>query len=106
METTSATTSHMKVNPNRKFQDTATTARVAKKPAAPVRPTALDQADFTASAKLALKLAATPEVRADQVARAKALIADPNYPNAKTVRAIARKLADNIKPASGSDSEA
>ena len=45
-----------------------------------------------------------PETCADQVARAKALIADPNYPDAKTVRAIARKLADKIQPATDSGS--
>ena len=44
---------------------------------------------------LAEKLAAAPEVRSDAVARAKALIADPNYPNAATVEKIAQRLAEN-----------
>lgn len=92
----------MKVNPNRKLQETTATTRAEKKSAA--AKSSAPQTDFTASAKLALKLAATPETRADQVARAKALIADPNYPDAKTVRAIARKLADKIQPATDSGS--
>lgn len=94
METPNATSSHMKVNPNRDLSAAAQISRPTKRPA---KPAAADTADLQASTKLALKLAATPTVRADQLARAKVLIADPNYPNAKTVRAIARQLADKIQ---------
>lgn len=85
----------MKVNPNRDLQ---TAARVARTPKHPAKPAAAAESDFQASTKLALKLAATPTVRADKVARAKALIADPNYPDAKTVQKVAHTLAGKIKP--------
>jgi hypothetical protein len=39
----------------------------------------------------------TPEVRADQVARAKALIRDPGYPSAKVVEQVAEVLARRIR---------
>jgi hypothetical protein len=87
----------MKVNPNRDLQAAARLSRAAKKVVT------VATSDFQASAKLALKLAATPAVRPEAVTRAKALIADPNYPDAKTVRAIAQKLADKIKPANNSE---
>ncbi|MEK7781371.1 MAG: flagellar biosynthesis anti-sigma factor FlgM [Verrucomicrobiota bacterium] len=101
MGTTNATTSQMKVNPNRDLQTTAPASRTPKRPA---QPAAAPESDFQASTKLALKLAATPTVRADKVARAKTLIADPNYPNAKVVKAVAGQLADKIQ--SAPDSEA
>jgi hypothetical protein len=41
-------------------------------------------------------LAETPDVRAEKVARGKALIADPNYPPKEQMKAIAGVLADNI----------
>lgn len=87
--------SQMKVNPNRDLQTTASVSRTTKRPA---KPAAAAESDFQASTKLALKLAGTPTVRADKVARAKALIADPNYPDTKTVQKVAQSLADKIKP--------
>ena len=42
-------------------------------------------------------LKATPEVRADQVARAKALIRDPGYPSAKVGEQVAEVLASRIQ---------
>ena len=41
-------------------------------------------------------LAETPNVRAEKVTRGKALIADPNYPSAEQIRAIAGLLAENM----------
>lgn len=95
----------MKVNPNRDLHTAAPISRVTKRAA---QSAASAESDFQASTKLALKLAATPTVRADKVARAKALIADPNYPDAKIVRAVARQLTDKIQaaPASGTESQA
>ncbi len=95
MEIANATTSHMKVNPNRNLNDAAPISRAPQRPAAPA---VSSEADFQASAKLALKLAETPTVRAAKVAQAKALIADPNYPDAKTIKQVAKKLAENIQP--------
>ena len=101
METTSATTRHMKVNPH---SDIPSASRVPS----PAKPTGrtddLVKPSFAASSELAQKLAASPVVRTDEVTRTKALVADPNYPDDKTIHAIARQLADNIQ--GPSDSEA
>lgn len=86
----------MKVNPNRPVS-AATLATASAKRAAVANTT--PETDFQASAKLALKLAATPETRADQVARAKALVADPNYPNTTTINKVAHRLAGQIESA-------
>lgn len=83
----------MKVNPNRDLSSPATVSQATKK-SVPVPAAATD---FAVSMQLANKLAATPEVRGDVVARAKALIADPNYPDAKTIHAIAKKLSGKIQ---------
>jgi hypothetical protein len=83
----------MKVNQHRNLSSTATVSRLGagQNPAA-----AAPTTDFTAATQLAKKLAATPEVRSDEVARAKALIADPNYPNTATIEKVARQIAKNI----------
>ncbi|HEY0550511.1 MAG TPA: flagellar biosynthesis anti-sigma factor FlgM [Verrucomicrobiae bacterium] len=41
-------------------------------------------------------LANEPDVRAEQVARGKALIADPNYPSQAQLKKIAGLLAENL----------
>ncbi len=48
---------------------------------------------FDWSRSLAMALAEVPEVRASEVARGKALIADPNYPSQAQMKQIARTLA-------------
>ena len=45
------------------------------------------------SRSLDMALAEVPEVRASEVARGKALIADPNYPSQAQMKQIARTLA-------------
>jgi hypothetical protein len=55
-----------------------------------------DHAEFAASDNLMRKLDETTEVRAEAVARAKALVADPSYPNDSTVRKVARVLAQHL----------
>jgi hypothetical protein len=50
---------------------------------------------FEESRRLNQALTDTPEVRADQVARAKALVADPNYPSKEQLDRIAGLLAAN-----------
>ena len=94
LKTAIANTSHMKVNPNRDIPPDASVSSKAKPPA---QVNATEEAEFTSSTDLTKKLAATSGMRADEVARAKALIADSNYPDAKTVRAIASHLADKIQ---------
>ena len=42
------------------------------------------------------KLDTEPDVRADKVARGKALIADPNYPSKETMRKVAGLLAEKL----------
>ena len=44
----------------------------------------------------ATELAATPEVRADMVARGKALVADSNYPSKAHIKVVARVLAGRL----------
>ena len=89
----------MKVNQHRNLSSATTVSR----PVAGQNPTAAAPTnDFTAATQLTKNLAATPEVRSDEVARAKALIADPNYPNPATVEKIARQLADKMSPANPS----
>ncbi len=84
----------MKINLNHEVPANAPHSTEAKPSA---RSEAATQPDFTATHKLAQQLAATPDVRADEVARAKALIADTHYPDDKTIRAIARHLTDTIQ---------
>ena len=38
------------------------------------------------------------EVRKDKVARARRLLADPNYPPARVLDSVARKLAKQLRP--------
>jgi hypothetical protein len=102
MDVEFANTSSMKVNPSHHLPAAAQATRTTTKPAA-VPEASAAQPEFAASVGLAKNLAATPEVRADQVARAKALIADPNYPNAKTVQAVARRLANKIQGPSANE---
>lgn len=92
----------MKVNPNRDLSTAAKISRATKRSAQPVSGNAVD---LHASNKLALKLAATPAVRAEKVARAKALISDPNYPAAKTIRAVARQLVEDLRPLAPSEEQ-
>jgi len=49
--------------------------------------------DLSNSQRLDQVLANTADVRADQVARAKALVADPNYPSAQQLEKVAGLLA-------------
>ncbi|HEY1171413.1 MAG TPA: hypothetical protein VGH19_08605 [Verrucomicrobiae bacterium] len=42
-------------------------------------------------------MAQTPDVRADVIARAKKLVADPAYPPTETIRKIANLLAVNLE---------
>ena len=42
------------------------------------------------------KLDTKPDVRADKVARGKALIADPDYPSQETMRKVAGLLAEKL----------
>jgi hypothetical protein len=53
---------------------------------------------FEESQHLDKTLSNMPEVRAEEVARAKALVADPNYPSPKQMEKVAGVLAANWSP--------
>lgn len=53
---------------------------------------------FTETEALDQKLRETADVRADEVARARALIVAPDYPPEKTMRSIANLLAIHLEP--------
>lgn len=75
--------------------------------AGPIRPTPLrskgapeeprDAVDFTGPVALARVRENVPTMRADKVAKAKALVAGPAYPNETTLRRVAGVLADHIE---------
>jgi hypothetical protein len=48
--------------------------------------------DSASSCSLEMSLAALPDVRASEVARGKALIADPSYPSRQQLQSVARVL--------------
>ena len=60
-------------------------------------PTEPNMVDLATTDALKASLEATPEVRADQVARAKALIRDPGYPSAKVAQQVAEVLMDSVR---------
>ena len=60
-------------------------------------PAESNMVDLAKTDPLKVALKATPDVRADQVARAKALIQDPGYPSAKIVGQVAEVLAKRIR---------
>ena len=51
--------------------------------------------DFEESTRLKEALNNTADARAEQVAKAKALVADPNYPSKEQLEKLAGLLADN-----------
>ena len=51
---------------------------------------------FGGTERLNRALHATPDVRAEKVKRARALVSDPNYPSSAIVRSVANLLASNI----------
>ncbi len=52
-----------------------------------------DRVSLTSSSSLEQALQNSPASRAEMVERAKALIADPNYPSSDTLSAVSRHLA-------------
>ena len=85
----------MRIEPNNSVPDPINLAAAkAKSPTVASEQTAID---FAASGKLIEQLKNTPEVRADKVAAAKALVSDPNYPDEATLRSVANNLAAHIQ---------
>lgn len=75
---------------------TARTETVSPFPPKPVvRGPGADQFSSSHSTALRAALAAQPEIRADVVARGKALAADPAYPSVDILRSVAGKLINS-----------
>ena len=74
-------------------------SRVAKLQAPTPRktPHGSNMVDLAKTDALDAALQATPGVRAEQVARAKALLRDPGYPSDKVVDQVANVLATHIR---------
>ena len=71
-------------------------AAAAAKPAPAPNPAAEDVASFPNVKALNEALAQAPAVRADQVARAKALVKQSDYPPAEMVKKMAELLAGHL----------
>jgi hypothetical protein len=67
----------------------------AVNPAAPTPAAEADSAVVNTQADLLAKVAEQPRVRADQVDRARQLLASPNYPPRAIVEAVAKLIADS-----------
>lgn len=88
----------MEINSNRSLDPAATPAAgpVKAKGAAQAGSLYNDDTSFESSANLASALSNAPDSRADVIARAEKLVADPSYPPPETIRRIANLLAANL----------
>lgn len=84
----------MRVEPNSELSRVGRIQTPTPPQKLPTEPAMVDLAKADA---LDAALQATPEVRAEQVARAKALIQDPTYPSDKVVDQVAEVLAKRIR---------
>jgi hypothetical protein len=92
----------MQVNPN---LSTGPVGRAAEKPLTKARPAAnTDATSFQNSQSVNSALQQATEVRSEVVARAQALIQDPDYPPTATIDAIG-KLVAAVYNTSGGDSD-
>jgi len=65
--------------------------------AAPGRPKAESETEFSAAAALASALQQTPAVRSSEIARASKLVEDPSYPPAALLKALAGVLVRDFE---------
>ena len=72
-------------------------AKAAKKPASPQDslPSVTEPADLSSQVALAGRVVAQPSIRAEEVERARALVASPNYPPRAIVEAVAKLVAES-----------
>ena len=63
---------------------------------APAKPQVGDSASFRETDAVNGALLQTPDIRSDAVARARALIADAQYPPLSTIHAISKLVAANL----------
>lgn len=93
----------MQVNPN---LSTGPVGRAAEKPVVQARPAAhADSSSFQGSQSVNSALQQTPAVRSEAVARAQALIQDPDYPPTATIDAIGKLVAAVYNTGSGDSDE-
>jgi len=81
----------MEINAN--LSTTGVDATLAAKRSAPSTNMLPDRVSLANSSALEQALQNTPSSRPDMVARAQALIADPNYPSGETLAAVSWQLA-------------
>lgn len=84
----------MRIEPNSNAGQVAQTS--AKVPARTEAQAPTDHVEFDHASALNAALAATPSVRAEEVARAKELVKDPGYPPPYALTRIARLLAMHL----------
>lgn len=84
----------MEINSN--LSTTGVNAGVPASRQTPAQKMPSDRVSLTNSSALEDSLQNLPATRPEMVERAKSLIADPNYPSASTLGAVARHLAMNL----------
>jgi ribosomal protein S12 methylthiotransferase accessory factor YcaO len=84
----------MQINSNLKASNVG--PATPTKAAARTTPTESSGASFSAAAALETALSEVPDVRADAVQRAKALIGDAHYPPNATIKQLASFFADKL----------
>ncbi len=82
----------MRIEPTNNTPQPQQIESVKPKASAPAAAPEQSTVDFAASSQLLEKLQQLPDVRADKIAAAKALVNDPNYPSP----AVLEKVADAI----------
>ena len=90
----------MRVNSN---SDASAVSATPGRTTAPAPRLGQDQLAFTTTESLNRSFEQTPEVRADKVAEAKALIQDGSYPPAVMIRKISALLAIKLAPESNAN---
>ena len=74
----------------------AAPATASVRSAAAAAPSTEDVASFPNTKRLSESLAATPDIRADKVARARELVKQADYPPAEMVRKIGNLIAGHL----------
>jgi len=86
----------MEINPNRSVDAAAAAAGPAKSRSAALRVDNDEETSFRDTDGLNAALRATPDSRADVVARAESLVSSANYPPPELIKRIANLLAANL----------
>jgi hypothetical protein len=84
----------MEINTNLSTNGVNGTATAPRSTPAPDMPT--DRVSLTSSSALEQAMDSAPASRPEMVDRAKALIADPNYPSSAVLSAVSRQLAAGL----------